>query len=132
MENPVAGVGLTNYGEYYDVIFSDWQHQEVDWIGDIKAINSPHSNFLWIASELGFSGFVPYLLAMVFLLLMGLGALRRAKTRQQFVAGGGFLILLAAYTIPGLTLQSGYYADLNLYFFFMLGLLSSISAEPHT
>lgn len=130
MENPVAGVGLTNYSEYYDVIFSDWQHQEVDWIGDIKAINSPHSNFLWIASELGFSGFVPYLLAMVFLLLMGLGTLRRANTRQQFLASGGFLILLAAYTISGLTLQSGYYSDLNLYFFFMLGLLSAISGKP--
>jgi hypothetical protein len=132
MENPVAGVGLTNYSEYFDVIFSDWQHQDVDWIGDIRAVETPHSNFLWIASELGFSGFAPYLLAMTFLLLMGFRTLLRAKTRQQFLASGGFLALLAAYTIPGLTLQSGFYADLNLYFFFMLGLLSNIFAEPHT
>jgi hypothetical protein len=130
MENPLAGVGLTNYSESFDVIFSDWQHQEVDWIGDIRAVETPHSNFLWIASELGFSGFAPYLLANIYLLLMGLRALLGAKTRQQFLAGGGFLALLAAYTIPGLTLQSGFYADLNLYFFFMLGLLSNIFAEP--
>jgi hypothetical protein len=130
LENPVVGVGLTNYSEYFDVIVSDWQHQEVDWIGDIRAAETPHSNFLWIASELGISGFVPYLLANLFLLLMGLRALLGAKTRQQFMASGGFLALLAAYTIPGLTLQSGFYADVNLYFFFMLGLLSNIFAEP--
>jgi hypothetical protein len=130
LENPVAGVGLTNYSEYFDVIFSDWQHQDVDWIGDIRAVETPHSNFLWIASELGLAGFAPYLLANLFLLLMGLRALLGAKTRQQFMASGGFLALLAAYTIPGLTLQSGFYADVNLYFFFMLGLLSNIFAEP--
>jgi hypothetical protein len=131
MENPVAGVGLTNYSEYFDVIFSDWQHQEVDWIGDIRAVETPHSNFLWIAAELGLSGFAPYLLACTFLLLMGLGALWRARSRQQVIASGGFLAVLAAYTISGLTLQSGFYADLNLYFFFMLGLLSAISIERH-
>jgi O-antigen ligase len=130
LENPVAGVGLTNYSQYFDVIFSDWQHQDIDWIGDIRAVDTPHSNFLWIASELGFSGFAPYLLANIYLLLMGLRALLGAKTREQLLASGGFLALLAAYTIPGLTLQSGFYADLNLYFFFMLGLLSNIFAEP--
>jgi O-antigen ligase len=131
MENPVAGVGLTNYSEYFDVIFSDWQHQEVDWVGDIRAVETPHSNFLWIASELGLSGFAPYLLANFYLLVMGLGGLGRAAGRQQFMASGGLLALLAAYNIPGLTLQSGFYADLNLYFFFMLGLLSTFTAEPH-
>jgi O-antigen ligase len=129
--NPVAGVGLTNYSESFDVIFSDWQHQDVDWIGDIRAVESPHSNFLWIASELGFSGLAPYLLANAYLLFMGFGAWRRAETRQQFLAGGGFLALFAAYTIPGFTLQSGFYSDLNLYFFFMLGLLSNIFTRPH-
>ena len=129
--NPFVGVGLTNYSESFDVIFSDWQHQDVDWIGDIRAVESPHSNYLWIASELGFSGFVPYLLANAYLLLMGFRALRRAKTGQQFLAGGGFLALFAAYTIAGLTLQSGFYSDLNLYFFFMLGLLANIFTEPY-
>jgi hypothetical protein len=131
MENPVAGVGLTNYSEYFDVIFSDWQHQDVDWVGDIRAVETPHSNLLWIASELGLSGFAPYLLANFYLLAMGLRGLRRATSREQFMASGGLLALLAAYSIPGLTLQSGFYADLNLYFFFMLGLLSSFTGEPH-
>jgi O-antigen ligase len=129
-ENPVAGVGLTNYSEHFDVIFSDWQHQEINWIGDIRAVDTPHSNFLWIASELGLSGFAPYLLANFYLLGMGCRALRCAKTQQQFLASGGFLALFAAYTIPGFTLQSGLYADLNLYFFFMLGLLANIFSEP--
>jgi O-antigen ligase len=129
--NPVAGVGLTNYSESFDVIFSDWQHQDIDWIGDIRAVESPHSNFLWIASELGLSGLAPYLLANGYLLLMGFRALRQARTGQQFLASGGFLALFTAYTISGFTLQSGFYSELNLYFFFMLGLLSNISTRPH-
>jgi hypothetical protein len=131
LDNPVAGVGLTNYSAYFDVIFSDWQHQDVAWVNDIRAAETPHSNFLWIASELGFAGFAPYLLANAYLLLMGFRALRRATTRQQLIASGGFLVLFAAYTISGLTLQSGFYSDLNLYFFFMLGLLANIFADPH-
>ena len=131
LDNPVAGVGLTNYSQYFDVIFSDWQHQDVAWIGDIRAVDTPHCNLLWIASELGFAGFAPYLLANAYLLLMGLSALRGSKTKRQFLASGGFLALFAAYTIPGLTLQSGFYGDLNLYFFFMLGLLSNLFSEPH-
>ncbi|MBI3651965.1 MAG: O-antigen ligase family protein [Acidobacteria bacterium] len=129
--NPVAGVGLTNYSESFDVIFSDWQHQDVDWVGDIRAVETPHSNFLWIAAELGLTGFVPYLLANLYLFLMAWRALRRASTRQQFLASSGFMILLAAYTLPGLTLQSGFYADLNLYFFFLLGLLANLFSERH-
>jgi hypothetical protein len=132
LDNPVAGVGLTNYSAYFDVIFSDWQHQDVAWVNDIRAAETPHSNFLWIASELGFSGLAPYLLANAYLLLMGFRALRRAKTRQQLIASGGFVVLFAAYTLSGLTLQSGFYSDLNLYFFFMLGLLANIFAEPQT
>lgn len=131
VENPLIGVGLTNYSASFDVIFSDWQHQEVDWIGDIRAADTPHSNFLWIASELGLSGFAPYLLANLYLLLMGLRALLRAGSGVQALASGGFLALLAAYTISGLTLQSAFYADLNLYFFFMLGLLANIFTESH-
>jgi O-antigen ligase len=129
LENPLAGVGLTNYSDYFDVIFSDWQHQDVDWVGDIRAIETPHSNFLWIAAELGVTGFAPYLLAHGYLLLMGMGAVKRAGNRQQLVAGGGLLALLAAYTIPGLTLQSGFYWDLNLYYFIMIGLLANIFSE---
>jgi hypothetical protein len=35
-------------------------------------------------------------------------------------------VLTTAYLVHGLTLTSGWYSDLNLYYFFMVGLLANI------
>ena len=79
----------------------------------------------WIAAELGWIAFAVYVIANVSLGLMGWRALKRARTAAQQAAAGCFLALVAAYWITGLTLTSGLYSDLNLYFFFLLGLLSN-------
>src|SRR5262245_1150756 len=122
-ENPVFGAGLGNYADYYDQThyYSDEDPEEVF---GTKAANSPHSNLLWIASELGFSGLVLYIAANVFLFLIGWRALKAAADRQQAVASSCFLALVLAYWISGLTLASGYYSDLNLCILFLLGVLS--------
>ena len=124
LENPIFGVGLTNYTEYFDQKFSDWRQQR-DALADTRAANTPHSNFLWMAAEFGIAGLLLYLLAFLYLAFLGLRLAKEGATPSQALAGGGVLILLIAYTIPGLTLQSGAYWDLNLYFFFMLGLLAN-------
>src|SRR5262249_30963672 len=51
-ENPLFGVGMANYSDYFDAKFSDW-HEEKDFVEGAKAVDTPHSNFLWIAAELG-------------------------------------------------------------------------------
>lgn len=123
-ENPVFGVGLANYADYYDAshYYSDEPPEEVL---DTKAGNSPHSNLLWIASELGLPGLALYIAANLCLFLMGWRALKRAAGQRQRIAASCFLALVVAYWIPGLTLASGYYSDLNLYFLFLLGALST-------
>jgi hypothetical protein len=68
-----------------------------------------------------------YIAANIFLFLIGWRALRRAQIASERAAAMGFLSLLVAYWITGITLASGYYSDLNLYLFFMLGLLSNRS-----
>jgi len=122
-ENPMFGVGLGNYADYFDQshYYSDEAPEEVI---ETKAVNSPHSNLLWIAAELGLAGFVLYIAANVFLFLIGWRALKAATDRQQAVASSCYLALVLAYWISGLTLASGYYSDLNLYFLFLLGALS--------
>ena len=124
LENPAFGVGLTNYAEYFDAshYYSDEAPEEVL---DTKAANSPHSNLLWIASELGLSGLALYVAANLYLFLMGWRALKRAADQRQRIAAASFLALVVAYWLPGLTLASGYYSDLNLYFLFLLGALST-------
>jgi len=124
LENPFFGVGLANYADYFDAshYYSDEPPEE---ILDTKAAHSPHSNLLWIASELGLPGLALYIAASLYLFLIGWRALKRAQAKQQRVAASCFLALVVAYWIPGLTLASGYYSDLNLCFLFLLGALSN-------
>jgi O-antigen ligase len=124
VDNPIFGVGLTNYGDYFQESHydSDLPAEEIQ---ETKAQDSPHSNLLWIASELGGTGLFLYILANVYLVLMGLRALRRSAEKRQQLTAVCFLVLIVAYWLPGFTLQSAYYSDQNLCFFFLLGILST-------
>lgn len=123
-ENPLTGVGLNNYRDYIDKKY-ETEDQLEDAIGEIRAARSPHSNILWVAAELGVVGLALYLAANALIFLFGYRMLRRSRSTQHRAAAAGFLAIAAAYTIVGLTLTSGAYSDLNLYLFFLLGLLSS-------
>jgi hypothetical protein len=124
LEYPAFGVGLTNYTDYFRERH-DFETGRVESILDARAADSPHSNLLWIAAELGGVGLALYAAANLFIFLMGYGLLKRARGGQQRAAALCYLALAVAYSVAGLTLASGYYSDLNLYFFFMLGLLSN-------
>jgi hypothetical protein len=126
LENPWFGVGLTNYQWAFDqrYFYSD---QEADTLLDTSAVNSPHSNLLSVAAEMGVIALLFYVVANAYLFLLGWGALRRAQTMKARAAAAGCLALFVAYWLPGLTLVSGYYSDANLYFFFLTGLLSNDS-----
>lgn len=128
LDRPLFGAGLTNYNDYFNSKYSradQWRGS----IGNARPVGYPHSNGLWIAAELGMAAFVLFVIANVYLFLIGYRGLRRAVTAQQRTAAGCFVALLLAYWIPGLTLTSGAYSDLNLYFFFLLGLLSTRSEQ---
>ncbi|HXU35343.1 MAG TPA: O-antigen ligase family protein [Blastocatellia bacterium] len=123
LDNPVFGAGLGNYPNYFDAThyYADEPPEEVL---ATRAVDSPHSNALWISSELGLTGFLLYIAANAYLFLMGWRAFKKASDRRQRVTASCFLALIFAYWIPGLTLSSGYYSDLNLCFFFLTGALS--------
>lgn len=123
-EDPLFGVGLANYTDSFRAKYN-WEDESVEQVMNSRALSSPHSNLVWIAAELGWIAFAVYVIANVSLALMGWRALKRARTVNQRAAAACFLALVAAYWITGLTLTSGVYSDLNLYFFFLLGLLSS-------
>jgi O-antigen ligase len=124
VDNPLTGVGLANYADYFRQRYR-WEDESVETVMQARAADSPHSNLLWIAAELGVVTALLYVAANIFLFLIGWRALRRAQDGPERAAAMGFLSLLVAYWITGITLASGYYSDLNLYLFFMLGLLSN-------
>ena len=121
--HPFIGVGLCNYTDSFN---TEYEEKSRLLKPDLELVvsDSPHSNILWVAAELGVAGVIPYLAANLFLLWMGCRALKRAKNTQSRVSAAMFVALLMAYSIPGIALTSGAYSDLNLYSFFLLGLLS--------
>jgi O-antigen ligase len=129
LDNPLTGVGLANYTDYFRQKYR-WEDESVETVMEARAADSPHSNLLWIAAELGMATALLYVAANIFLFLIGWRALKRAQGGSERAAAMGFLSLLVAYWITGITLASGYYSDLNLYLFFMLGLLSNKTLTP--
>jgi hypothetical protein len=126
IENPALGVGLANYTGYFRNKYFG-ARRERESVLRTRAVDSPHSNPLWIASELGLIGFALYAAANVYIFLMGYRALKRAAVGRARAAAACYLAAAVAYWVPGLTLTSGAYSDLNLYFFFMIGLLLNLS-----
>ncbi len=128
IENPLTGVGLMNYGSYYDEKYFV-RGDEVEAFNETRAARSPHSNALWIAAELGLPGLALYLLAHFYLIIAGYRALKNAKDTSQRAAAACLLMMTAAYSITGATLTSGAYSDLNLCFFLLGGLLLNVSCR---
>lgn len=126
IENPLFGVGLANYRDYFHAKYA-WEDESVERVMSTRAADSPHSNLFWVAAELGVPAFLLYLAANIYLFSMGWRALKRAADSRERAAAACYIALFVAYWIHGLTLSSGYYSDTNLYFFFLLGLLSNKS-----
>lgn len=130
LDNPVLGVGLANYADYYDATHY-YAEEPPEEVLETKAGDSPHSNVLWIGAELGLTGLALYIAANVYLFLKGWRAVKGARDSRQRLAASCLLAIVAAYWISGLTLSSGYYSDLNLYFLFLAGALSRFSNPQH-
>src|SRR5215471_2781543 len=130
--HPVFGVGLSNYVDYFDQEYSGGR-SELELELDTHIVEHPHSNVVWIATELGLVGLALYLGANILLLIPAYRAFRRGPNARIRAAGACVIVLMAAYWIPGLELTSGMYSELNLYFFFLLGLifpLLSLEEQP--
>lgn len=128
-ENPLLGVGITNYGDYFRAMYFEGE-TPVERVIESRAALSPHSTPLWVAAETGALAFALYVMANVYIFRMGYRALKRATDGRERAAAACYLALVVAYWLPGLTLTSGIYSDLNLYFFFLLGLLANIFHKP--
>jgi len=128
-QHPIFGVGLSNYVEYFNKEYTG-ARSALELELDTHIVRHPHSNAVWIAAELGLTGLALYLAANLFLLITAWRALRRGRGLQARTAAACFIVLLAAYWIPGLELTSGMYSELNLYFFFLLGLIFPLISSP--
>jgi len=128
-QHPVLGVGLANYVDYFNLQYSG-RRSELEMELDTHIVRQPHSNLIWIAAELGIVGLALYVTANILLIIPACRALRRGQPSRARAAGACFLVLMAAYWIPGLELTSGMYSELNIYFFFILGMIFPLLSSP--
>jgi O-antigen ligase len=117
-KNNPLGVGLGNYENYFNKHWEIKEQPNKEKLGEL-AQSTPHSNFLSVLAELGVVGFLFYLIAHLVLFYTAF----KIMVTSNRSAGVTVILLVIIYAGVGLTLTSGYYYDLNLFFFCCLGML---------
>jgi hypothetical protein len=119
-DHPLMGVG---FNLYHDTVFGDSKYS-VRFKG-FEAMDFPHNSPFAVLAEEGCIGFLLYVAAQIFFV--------RAMWRLRKVNIFGwrvFLYCILVYSIYGLDAGTAYYADLNLFYMFVLGILMQI--QLHT
>jgi len=115
LANPINGVG---WGNYIDAAysFSDVSYKNV------YSVGSAHNTLGALLAETGALGFMPFMAAQ-FLLVRFFWRLRRHGTRDTVLASNFCAYVFLAYWITGMSLTSGYYSDLNMWYMFVVAVL---------
>lgn len=122
-EKPLWGVGFMNFHEYVA-----GEPRFVATYEGVTSVDWPHDNLLEVLTETGIVGFLPYLLAQIFL-LAAIWRLRR-RAGLGHLAWRLCIYLFLTYWITGLTESSGY-GPLNLWYAFAIAVLyKHVLTEP--
>jgi O-antigen ligase len=112
MDHPVLGVGFQNF---HNFVTGEPRYRAV--YEGVSSMDWPHSNLAQVLTETGALGFIPYVMANVFL-FMAIWQLRQLGASGQLVWKYGIYMFLG-YWVSGLTLGSGY-SPLNLWYVFAM------------
>jgi O-antigen ligase len=129
-KNWKVGVGLSEYENYFrQQGFATSLTTPVNRSSTIGSITqpTPHNNFLAIFAELGLLGLLLYLGAFYSMFYQAY-RLINGDPKNRLV-GILCVLLLLIYNAVGMTLTSGYYADLNLFFFFLLAVILNLANQ---
>lgn len=124
-QHPVNGVGMGKYNEVASGLATAYFH-------GAYSVGWAHNNLGAIVAETGLMGFIPYVLAQVFL-FQAFWTLRKRSHPDITLATSFFLYLFLTYWINGLLLTSGYDSYVNLWYFFLIAVLYkfAVTAESH-
>jgi O-antigen ligase len=117
LSNPLTGVGFTGF---HDVAEKNSNYATA--FDGVDALDYPHNNLSAVLAETGIFGFVPYFLSQV-LLVYAFLQMRRRGTAGGKLVWKYFIWIFLGYWVSGVSLTSGYYSDLNLWFVFAIALL---------
>jgi O-antigen ligase len=121
--NPLNGVGWNGYMDAA-TNFSDVTYKGV------YSVGSAHNTLGALLAETGILGFIPFIVAQVFLLRF-FWHLRRRGTHDAILASDFCTYTYLAYWITGVSLTSGYFSDINMWFLFVIGVCCKFAlTEP--
>ncbi len=115
--HPILGVGL---GSFHEAVYGETR--DLAFYNGVQSLDRPHNTLGGILAETGILGFIPYVTAQITLFL-AFWRFRKQSSRKAQLAWTYFLYIFLSYWIVGLTLQSGYASDINLWFIFSIALL---------
>src|SRR5262249_28741708 len=114
-EHPVNGVGLSNYNKVASEL-------PLTQFRGANSVGWPHNNLAAVLAEIGIIGFVPYVLAQMFL-FQAFWKLRKSQHPELILASTFFLYIFLAYWVNGSLLTSGFDFDLNFWYMFVIAVL---------
>lgn len=121
--NPFNGVG---WGNYIDAAYG---FSDVSYKG-VFSVGSAHNTLGALLAETGILGFVPFIAAQLLLLLF-FWRLRRRGTHDAVLASNFCIYVFLAYWITGISLTSGYYSDINMWYVFAIAIFCKFAlTEP--
>jgi O-antigen ligase len=111
VEHPLLGVGFSNFND-----FVEGEPRYVASYEGVSSVDSPHSNLAAALAETGILGFVPYVMAHIFL-FQGMWRLRRLSS-SGYLVWKYYVYLLLTYWITGLT-ETTHYSPITLWYVFV-------------
>jgi hypothetical protein len=126
LRDPLLGVGLNNF---IAAVPKDTPY--VGAYSGVDPLDAPHSNLGAVLAETGILGFIPYVLANG-LLVAAFWRARRRGSPGFVVVWKYFLYIFLSYWVSGLSLTSGHYGDLNLWYLLTLAVLYKYGATDES
>lgn len=126
MDHPLNGVGLNNF--YYEASVKGKYRA---FYADIESVDYPHNNFGAVLAETGLTGFVPYFVSQV-LLVVAFWKIYRSHLPESKLIWTTFLYIFLGYGINGMSLASGYYSDLNLWYLLVIAILMKFAVSQNS
>jgi O-antigen ligase len=122
--HPILGVGI---GNFLNVVKPVTKYSSLNPHG-IDPLDAPHNNLAAVLVETGIVGFTCYFLAQIFL-VAAFWRFRRSAVVSARISWVFFLYVYLCYWINGMTLTSGHYGDLNIWYLFVLAVIYKYGIE---
>lgn len=122
-DHPIFGVGIDRFGEYYR------QYAVQNQVVQGQVTDNAHSIYMQILATGGLVAFIPYLLLIIYITLIGIKSLLSQNQNEKLAVSGVLGIWLATISINIVTVDN---LGVGVWFWITGGVLIAISSKQNT